>query len=342
MNSNIVSKWKKLIEQTEYEIDNAKSKSDANKNQFRLRQFKNALKVLETWPSKIKSIVEFEELKGFGKGILKRLEELIKTKTLKELKDVKKYGDYAKYIDDLSEVIGIGRKHAHNLVVNHGIKSVKELKRAHKESKIELNDKILLGLKWYKKYKQNIPREEVHDIYNYLNKQVKKINPELVVVICGSYRRMKVTSNDIDVLLTIPTVKTKDDFDKQKKNCLQVLVSALKKKKFLVDDMTDKHYETKYMGFCQLTKKHNVRRIDIRYMPYNSYYSALLYFTGSGDFNKKMRMIAISNGYLLNEYGLYRVYKRKDGTKVKKMIRIRSEKNIFDILGMKYVDPQYR
>lgn len=342
MNSNIISKWKKLIEQTEYEIDNAKSKTDANKNSFRLRQFKNALKVLETWPSKITSIDEFKELKGFGKGILKRLEEIIKTKTLKELKDVKKHGKYAQYIEDLEEVIGIGRKKAHDLVVNHNINSVKELKKAYKNGKIELNDKVLLGLKWYRKYKQNIPREEVHEIYNYLNKQVKKINPELIVVICGSYRRMKTTSNDIDVLLTIPSVKTKDDFEKQKQNCLQTLVKTLKKKNFLVDDMTDKHFETKYMGFCQLTKKNNVRRIDIRYMPYNSYYAALLYFTGSGEFNKKMRMIAISKGYLLNEYGLYRVYKRKDGTKVKKIVKICSEKHIFDLLGMKYVDPQYR
>ena len=84
------------------------------------------------------------------------------------------------------------------------------------------------------------------------------------------------------------------------------------------------------MGFCKSDK---VRRIDIRYVPYKSYYSALLYFTGSGEFNRNMRTVAISLGYKLNEYGLY-----KNGKKIK----VKSEKDIFNELGMEYVDPSKR
>ena len=61
----------------------------------------------------------------------------------------------------------------------------------------------------------------------------------------------------------------------------------------LVDDMTDKKISTKYMGFSKL-KDNPVRRIDIRFVPFNSFHTALLYFTGSGEFNKKMRKIANS------------------------------------------------
>lgn len=70
-------------------------------------------------------------------------------------------------------------------------------------------------------------------------------------------------------------------------------------------------------------------------MPCESYYSALLYFTGSGSFNKKMRSVAINAGYLLNEYGLF----KRD---TKKMIKVKSEKDIFDILNMEYLEPQFR
>ena len=76
------------------------------------------------------------------------------------------------------------------------------------------------------------------------------------------------------------------------------------------------------------------RRIDIRFIPTQSYYSAILYFTGSKDFNKNMRLIAISHNYTLNEYGLY--------DENKKIFKINSEKDIFDILGMEYITPDKR
>jgi DNA polymerase/3'-5' exonuclease PolX len=88
------------------------------------------------------------------------------------------------------------------------------------------------------------------------------------------------------------------------------------------------------MGICKLGDDGLLRRIDVRYMPYNSYYSAILYFTGSKDFNRKMRQIAISMGYKLNEYGLY----DENG----KPFTINSEKEIFDILGMEYLIPSKR
>ena len=46
------------------------------------------------------------------------------------------------------------------------------------------------------------------------------------------------------------------------------------------------------MGICQLDKKHKVRRIDIKAYPKDQYGFALLYFTGSGNFNRSMRLFA--------------------------------------------------
>jgi len=106
------------------------------------------------------------------------------------------------------------------------------------------------------------------------------------------------------------------------------------KHKIIIDGLTGIDVDTKFMGFCQL-HEFPVRRIDIRFVPYESYYSALLYFTGSGSFNKKMRTVAINAGYLLNEYGLF-------NKKTNKQIKIKSEKDIFDILKMEYLEPQFR
>ena len=93
--------------------------------------------------------------------------------------------------------------------------------------------------------------------------------------------------------------------------------------------------ETKYNGLISLKEKNSkVRRLDIRVVPYESFASTLLYFTGSKDFNQRMRSVAKKKGYLLNEYGLYKLTK-----KGKKKINTSNEKDIFDELNMKFIHP---
>ena len=45
------------------------------------------------------------------------------------------------------------------------------------------------------------------------------------------------------------------------------------------------------MGFCKY-KNNLIRRIDIRLIPFESIYAAILYFTGSYELNKIMRINA--------------------------------------------------
>ena len=50
-----------------------------------------------------------------------------------------------------------------------------------------------------------------------------------------------------------------------------------------------------------------------------------------------MRRLAEQLGYLLNEYGLYKLDKD-----TKKRIKIRSEEDVFKVLGMDYLTPDKR
>ena len=208
----------------------------------------------------------------------------------------------------------------------------------YKSGEKELNDKILLGLKYYKKYKQNIPRKEIDEIYKFLKKELDKINKKEKLIkknkycleICGSYRRKQLVSNDIDILIT--KFGTMEDLKCEKH--LLLFVNQLKQNNFLIDDMTDKKIKTKYMGFGKY-KENPVRRIDIRFVPYSSYYSALLYFTGSNLLNQKMRRIAKKKGYKLSEYGLFQL-------KTNKKVIVKSEKDIFKKLDIDYIEPKLR
>ena len=51
------------------------------------------------------------------------------------------------------------------------------------------------------------------------------------------------------------------------------------------------------MGIC-ITSDKIAGRIDIRFIPYESYFPAILYFTGSGEFNRIMRKEANDKGAL--------------------------------------------
>ena len=85
------------------------------------------------------------------------------------------------------------------------------------------------------------------------------------------------------------------------------------------------------MGFCKY-KNNPVRRIDIRMIGIESFFPALVYFTGSYELNQKMRKLAKEQGYKLNEYGLYDM-------NTNKKITILTEEMLFEKLGMNYIEP---
>lgn len=342
-NKNIVDILEKLVKQIQFDMDHAPNKKEEIKNTYRLKSIKTAIGIINKFPEKITSGDQLKDIKGIGSGIIARINEILNKGKLKEITLDIDSDKQLESISDLEQVFGIGRKKAIDIIRNYNIKSVNELIKAYKKGKIDLNDSIIMGLKYFKSYKQSIPRSEIDLIDDYLRQTLKTIDIELFGIICGSYRRLAPKSNDIDFLIVHPDIKTKNDVIKNhdKKNYLQLVINKLIANGFIVDSLTSKYYETKYMGFCRLESKDNyypVRRLDIRFMPYESYYTAILYFTGPGDFNRRMRQTAIDQGFMLNEYGLYVV----DNQVKKKKIPINSEKDVFDALGLEYLEPENR
>lgn len=333
LNQELKEAFKLLIVQTEDELKNNKNSPDYTRNTFRLKSFNNFLKFLKKYPKEITSGKQLKGITNIGKGMIDRVDEILSKGTLKEIKKSteKKSKDIDK-IESLTQIIGIGNSLAEKLI-EQGIESADDLMKKVKSKKIEVNDKIKIGLKYHNLYKQQIPRKEMDKIADLLYDTLEELfDEDAKGKICGSYRRGKSSSNDIDFLFVHKKIKTKDDLDDGKNIYLAKFIKILHDTDFLVGDLADG--QTKYMGFCQLSTKYDVRRIDIRLVPYYSYYSAILYFTGSGDFNKKMRIHARKEGYKLNEYGLYKLSKNKTTR-----ITIESEKDIFDELDMDYVKP---
>jgi DNA polymerase/3'-5' exonuclease PolX len=88
----------------------------------------------------------------------------------------------------------------------------------------------------------------------------------------------------------------------------------------------------KYAGFVVINGIH--RRIDIELCKPEEWGPAICYFTGNAKFNIMMRNYCLSRGMRLNEKSLidsngYPIY-------------VRDERNLFEILGLPYVEPTAR
>lgn len=346
LNEPLVNEFALLVKQVQFEMGNKDlTKQEKTKYQFKLKHFKNALSILRQYPDKITKGEDLKDVSGIGKGIMERIDEFLSSKKISEIdkekiKEIKKDSDI---LDELSQVINIGPSVAKQLIDKHKIKSVEDLKKKVKNNEIDVNDKIKIGLKYYGVVKEKIPRKEIDNYDIVFQEELKNIKGfselGLILTIAGSYRRQKETSNDIDILISAKNIPKKKDYEKMDRNILTEFLNNLKKRKILVDNLTDFENTTKYMGFSKLPRK-PVRRLDVRFVPFESYYYALLYFTGSYELNREMRTLARQRGYKLNEYGLYKI--KEDDTTSNTSKKVNSEKDIFKVLKMDYLEPNER
>ena len=347
-NQLLITQFQKLISEKNKEIRNLKEQKADKKVimplNFKVINFNKALNIIKKYPNEIKKGEDLKNEKGIGKGVISRIDEILQKGTLGN--ELGNNNGLDNKREKLIQITGIGPSKADTLL-KLGLdfeKLEKEIINLKYNIENIPDDSILsnlthhqlIGLKYFHDINIRIPREEIEKILVKINKVVHKIDKKLETIVCGSFRRMKPNSGDIDMLVLHP-----DIINTEEVSYLQDIVKALTDKNILVDHLTEEG-KTKYMGLCKLTKRSKARRIDIRFIPYQSKGAAMLYFTGSGEFNKTMRSIALKKGYTINEYGIYTT--KKEGKKQVKneIVPTSNEKDIFDIVGMDYVEPQNR
>ena len=302
------------------------------KDTWKAKAYNDALQVIKSVQTPITSPKDVESL-NLGKKIKEKVLYIIQNKeNIPQLAD--ESDDTLQKIhamNELANIHNIGVVKAKELVEEYGILTFDDLvKNEHL-----LNSKQKQGVKYHFDIQQKIPRKEMiqHDkmIKTIMNKAFPDIKEFSLV---GSYRRNKEESGDIDLI-----VKTKASFD------MNDLVHVMIQEGYIQDDGIFALGKKKFMGMAKLpsegmpklsSEERTIsRRLDILFCPASEYAFALLYFTGSKDFNVKMRERAKQLGYRLNEKGLT----DENSEKVK---HLKSEKDIFKFLKINYVEPDQR
>lgn len=223
--------------------------------------------------------------------------------------------------DDVETVMGIGKKLAQNLR-KQKIKTRRDLMKIFGELPIATQ----MDLRYEPDRK--IPHEYIADIDTTLKKIFKKYTCKYLIA--GSYRRKTPFSKDIDILIDSSCIKGSDP--------LLYITNMINKSRVRIP-VKIKLISPYSSGSDRISALFHVNqsvyyKVDFFIVPPKEWIPAVVYATGSQQFNIRMRSVAKHRGWKLNQRGLY----NKKG----KLIPAKTERDLFDIIGITYKEPQNR
>ena len=292
---------------------------ELNKEAFKVKAYKNAINSLNNLEN-VDNISHIEGLPGIGKKIHDKIDEYFKTGTMQEVERILQDDKYI-LKNKLMNIYGVGPAKITELVKK--INKFEELYLP--ENAGLLNAKQNIGLQYYDDLLEKIPYKEASKHNKHIAKKLKEIDKTIEYCMVGSFRRKNKMIGDIDILIkNHPKLKLKDFITKmqEERYILEVLASGA----------------NKFMGICKI--ENVARRIDVLVADDSYYYFAMLYFTGSYNFNIVMRNKALEKGLSLSEYGFKRKASNQDAVEINQDIK--SEEDIFKVLDMDYVKPEKR
>ena len=322
-----------ILKSFEYDKDEMKKKTckilkalgdyeKMNKESFKASSYYKALNGINSMDKEF-TLENISEIKGVGKSIYEKIEIIINTGTHPNYEKITGERDPR---EDFMQIYGVGPGKAKELM-NMGYDSIQSLRESPTLKEI-LNEKQLIGLRYYEDILTRIPYNEITEHEVLLKETLSSLFPGAELTIAGSYRRNSETSGDIDILI-------KSDGKNSGKKIMSDFVDALYKKGYMSETLALGN--KKFMGISKISSGITGRRVDIMVTTEKEYPFAILYFTGSADFNPKMRQKALDMGYSLNEYSLTDIKTKLDMDK-----EFLEEKDIFDFLKMDYVEPHLR
>ncbi len=262
------------------------------------------------------------EISGIGKALQEKIIEYCDTGQVSEYK--KLLEKIPESIFEVMEIPSVGPKKAKLFFDKLKIKSVEDLRKAAQTGKLldlegikeKTVENILQGIKIVAAGRERMNLGTATRVAEEIIAALRSLKEVSQIEAAGSLRRQKETIRDIDILI--------DSTEPQKVMDTFVHLPCVKK--------INVHGNTK----SSILTQDNVQ-VDVRVVEKESFGAALLYFTGSKNFNVRLRQIAIKKDMKVNEYGIFKVQENKE-----KLIASKTEEGCLKALGLPLIPPELR
>ena len=292
-------------------------------NAFKIRAYKNGSEIIENYGDDIIQITKdgkLGELKGIGKALASKIEEIVETGKLTYLDELKL--EFPDTFFDLFEISNLGPKKIKKLYDNLQIDSIDKLEASCKNNEIskisgfgkKSVEAILESISFRKSNSKFFRTGDIAPIAESILEFLRQLPQTSQAEIAGSYRRGKEIVHDIDfIVATKLPVEIINEFTEMPE--VAQVISKGKTKSSV--------------------RLNNGLQCDLRAVKNSEFPFALNYFTGSKAHNVKMRSLAIKNGYSLNEYALNSKTKTNEDV-------INDESDLYKALGLSFIHPALR
>lgn len=292
-------------------------------NPFKVNAYRKAARVLQDLPEDVADIYAREGLSGLEK--IPGIGERIASKIAQYLTEgrIAKHDEVLKQIPpgllDLLDIPGLGPRTVHLLWKELGVVDLETLKQVLDSGKVErlpgMGPKkvqnIRKGLELLSRLKERIPLGLVYPLVMRVVDALKAHPAVLQISPAGSFRRMKETVGDVDILVASHRGREVVETFVSLPGVERVLAAGDTKGSVILEDF----------------------QIDLRVVPPESWGAALQYFTGSKDHNVHLRGLARERGLKISEYGVFRGNERIAGA---------TEEEVYRVLGMPWIPPELR
>jgi DNA polymerase (family 10) len=291
-------------------------------NPFRIRAYRNAARTVGEFGREFKTLigagVELPKLPGIGTDLAAKVSEIVTTGHCAALDRLR--AEMPAGITELLKVPGLGPRRVQALNRGLGVATVAQLKAAARAGRVRelagfgpaTEQHILAALEARANETQRVKLAVATQYAEALVAYLQRVPGVERVVVAGSYRRMKETIGDLDILTTAEAAGAVMDRFIQYDEVRDVLA----------------HGDTKSSVVLR-----SGLQVDLRIVSPESYGAALHYFTGSKAHNIAIRRLAQARSLKLNEYGVFRGARRIAGD---------TEESVFAAVGLPYIAPELR
>ena len=296
---------------------------------FRILSYRRGARQLEALTEDVDGLVRegrVGQIPGIGEALAEKITEYVTTGRVTYHEELR--ARFPPGVLDLLRIRGIGPKKVKALWQELGITDIETLRKAaetHRLSRLKgfgekTEERILRGIELLKEGEARSLLADASRVVEQVIAHLTRTGLVERVEAAGSFRRMRETVGDIDVLAVAKDRVAASEAFSTMPGVMEVIAAGETK-------------ATVLMEYRNLDGHRRSIQADLRILDASSWGAGLQYFTGSKDHNIHLRTMAEKRGLKLNEYGIFREETKVAGD---------TEESVYEALDLPWIPPEMR